>query len=411
MRMRAREGERAGDHGSMRLIALVTGVGIAQIASWGSLYYAIGVLGKPMREELGVTELFVFTAFTAGLLVSGTLAPWIGRCIDRLGGRWVLAWGSVASAAALAILAIAPNAAVMTLGWLLAGAAMSASLYDPAFATLSQHSGSHYRRAVTSLTLLGGFASTVAWPLSHFLLEAHGWRWTLGAYAAFQLLVCLPLHLAVIPRGTHALQRDAAADAARSPAFSDRRLPILRLAFAVGAFITGLVGVHMVGLLDDAGLTAAEAVTIAMLMGPMQVAGRIVELAFSRHVRAVTAGLIAFALLGSSIAVLAVMHGMGAMAILFVTLYGCGNGVLTIVRGTAPVEIYGRDGLGELLGYLSRFASYAKAIAPAAWPALLALGVGQRGAVIAVAVVAFAGLVAFAIATRPRPARLAGERA
>ena len=91
MRMRHREGKSARDHVSMRLIALVTGVGIAQIASWGSLYYAIGVLGKPMREELGVTELFVFTAFTAGLLVSGTLAPWIGRRIDRVGGRSVLA--------------------------------------------------------------------------------------------------------------------------------------------------------------------------------------------------------------------------------------------------------------------------------------------------------------------------------
>ena len=397
--------------GPMRLIALVTGVGIAQIASWGSLYYAVGVLGKPMREDLGVTELFVFTAFTAGLLVSGTLAPWIGRCIDRLGGRFVLAWGSVASAAALAILAFAPNAAVMTLGWLVAGAAMSASLYDPAFATLSQHSGSHYRRAVTSLTLLGGFASTVAWPLSHFLLEAHGWRWTLGAYAAFQLLVCLPLHLAVIPSGTHASHRAAEPGDARSPAFSQPRLPILRIAFALGAFITGLVGVHMVGLLSDAGLTAAEAVTIAMLMGPMQVAGRIVELAFSRHVRAVTAGLVAFALIGSSIAVLAVMHGMGAMAIAFVTLYGCGNGVLTIVRGTTPVELYGREGLGELLGYLSRLASYAKAIAPAAWPALLALGVGWRGAAGVVAIMAFAALAAFAFATRAQSPRAASEKA
>jgi predicted MFS family arabinose efflux permease len=394
----------------MRLIALVTGVGIAQIASWGSLYYAIGVLGKPMREDLGVSELFVFTAFTVGLLLSGTLAPWIGRSIDRLGGRRVLAWGSVASAIALAILALAPNAIVMTVGWLVAGAAMSASLYDPAFATLSQHSGSHYRRAVTSLTLLGGFASTVSWPLSHYLLEAHGWRWTLGAYAAFQIVVCLPLHLAVIPRGPHASHRASLESEVRSPAFSDSRLPILRLAFALGAFITGVVGVHMVGLLSDVGLTAAEAVTIAMLMGPMQVAGRIVELAFSRHVRAVTAGLISFALIGCSVAVLALTQGMGAMAILFVTLYGCGNGVMTIVRGTAPVELYGREGLGELLGYFARVASYAKAIAPAAWPALLAMGLGLRGAIGTLALVAFAGLAGFAFATRWRAGKNAQHR-
>jgi MFS family permease len=224
----------------------------------------------------------------------------------------------------------------------------------------------------------------------------------LGAYAAFQVLVCLPLHLAVIPRGPHASHRAAQENEVRSPAFSDSRLPVLRLAFALGAFITGVVGVHMVGLLSDVGLTDAEAVTIAMLMGPMQVAGRIVELAFSRHVRAVTAGLISFALIGFSVAVLALTQGMGAMAILFVTLYGCGNGVMTIVRGTAPVELYGREGLGELLGYFARVASYAKAIAPAAWPALLAMGLGLRGAIGTLALVAFAGLAAFAFATRWR---------
>src|SRR5205085_5281378 len=137
---------------------LVTALGIAQIVSWGTLFYAIGVLGPAMRRDLGVSELFLFGVFSAALLVSGTLAPLMGRLIDRRGGRFVLSLGSVLGATACALLAAAPNAAVMAAGWLVAGAALAACLYDPAFATLSQHAGPRYRRALTALTLFGRFA-------------------------------------------------------------------------------------------------------------------------------------------------------------------------------------------------------------------------------------------------------------
>src|SRR5438874_4623659 len=178
---------------------LVTALGIAQIVSWGTLFYAIGVLGPAMRRDLGVSELFLFGVFSAALLVSGTLAPLMGRLIDRRGGRFVLSLGSVLGATACALLAAAPNAAVMAAGWLVAGAAMAACLYDPAFATLSQHAGARYRRAVTALTLFGGFASTVFWPLSLLLLEAWGWRATWAIYAGLHLALCLTIHLAFIP--------------------------------------------------------------------------------------------------------------------------------------------------------------------------------------------------------------------
>src|SRR4051812_40704788 len=230
---------------AMRLTALVAGVGIAQIASWGSLFYAIGVLGKPMRAELGVSELFLFSAFTGGLLVSGTLAPVIGRSIDRFGGRVVLAFGSIAASIALLVLSSAANAGMLVVGWLLAGAAMSATLYDPAFSTLSQHAGTHYRRAVTALTLLGGFASTVFWPLSHLLMQEWGWRITLAAYAGLQIALCLPLHLLLIPRRHAALHADAAASAATSPGLTDPRLRWLTASFAIGTFIAAVVAVHM----------------------------------------------------------------------------------------------------------------------------------------------------------------------
>lgn len=385
----------------MRLAPLVAALGVAQIASWGSLFYAIGVLGAPMRSELGVSELFLFGAFTAGLLVSGTLAPWVGRSIDRLGGRIVLSLGSIASALAFAVLALASHWSVMVLGWLLAGASMAAALYDPAFATLSQHAGVHYRKAVTALTLLGGLASTVYWPLSHLLLEACGWRATWWIYAAIQAGVCLPIHFFCIPRreapeGAH----EALPAEARPAAATGTSLRWLTAAFAIASFVAGIVAVHLIALLTAAGLDAGEAVTISMLMGPMQVTARLGEMATSRRVRAVSVGASAFVLLFAAVAALMGTRGFGAAAILFVACFGAGNGLLTIARGTAPAEIYGREGLGALLGHIGRSAFYARALAPAAFPALLALGLSQRASLAALAAAALAGLAAYAIAAR-----------
>ncbi len=387
------------------LAPLVCALGIAQIISWGSLFYAIGVLGTPMRAELGVSELFLFGAFTAGLLVSGTLAPLAGRAIDRRGGRLVLSVGSCLGVLALAMLAAAPNAAVMVAGWLVAGASMAACLYDPAFATLSQHAGKRYRRAVTALTLFGGFASTIFWPLSHLLHEAWGWRATFAAYAAMHLFICLPIHAALVPAGWRAKPVENEEAPAPPEARANRsRLRWLTVSFALATFVFGVVAVHLIGLLTAAGLTEAQAVTISMLVGPLQVAGRVVELGFSRHVRAVTVGLAAFALMVLSLLALIGVDGFGAAAIVFVAAYGLGNGVLTIVKGTAPAELFGHRDLGALLGRLSRAGLYAKAFAPASFSALLALGLTRNMSLATLVALSLAGLATFAIASRPAPA-------
>jgi MFS family permease len=386
------------------LTPLIAALGIAQIISWGSLFYAIGVLGAAMRADLGVSELYLFGSFTAGLLVSGSLAPLAGRLIDRRGGRFVLSGGSVLSIAALVLLAVAAHPIVMVIGWLLAGAAMAACLYDPAFATLSQHAGTRYRRAVTALTLFGGFASTVFWPLSHLLLEAWGWRATLGIYAAMHLFICLPIHLLFVPRRSHLTQGDAAALGAgdASPGFRDARLKWLTGSFAIATFVFGVIAVHLITLLTEAGLTAAQAVSVSMLVGPMQVAGRVVEMGISRRVRAATVGLAAFVLMLLALLALLSVHGFGVAAILFVTAYGCGNGVLTIVKGTTPAELFGHQGIGALLGHLSRAGQYAKAVAPASFTALLAFGLTRNGALAALAVASLAGMGSYTLATRPQ---------
>lgn len=384
------------------MIGLVVGLGIAQIVSWGSLYYAISVLGPAMRAEVGVSELFLFGAFTAGLLVSGALAPAAGRLIDRKGGRFVLSGGSLLGALSMMVLAAATNAVVLVLGWLIAGAAMAATLYDPAFATLSQHAGDRYRRTVTALTLLGGFASTVFWPFSLLLLDAWGWRVAFAAYAGIHLLVCLPIHAFVVPRYSPAARagQPHSPPSERSPAFGDPALPWLNASFAIASFVVGVIAVRMVELLTGIGLTSAQAVAASALMGPMQVAGRIFEMRYLTRVRATTVGAVSFMLIAASIVLLVAASGSMALAIAFVVFYGCGNGIFTIVKGAAPAEMYGSRGLGELLGYLSRASLFARALAPGAYSLLLTAGFGQGLALSALALVLLAGLACYGTAAR-----------
>ena len=388
------------------LTPLVAALGIAQVISWGTLFYAISVLGPPMGRDLGVSDLFVFGAFTAGLLVSGTLAPLAGRLIDARGGRFVLSVGSLLAIAAMAILAVAPNAYLMAVGWLVAGASMAACLYDPAFATLSQHAGDRYRRAVTVLTLFGGFASTVFWPLSLVLLESVGWRASFAIYAALHLAVCLPIHLLVVPKHSPILHGDEpVANGKASAAFGDARLRWLTASFAIATFVFGVVAVHMISLLTTAGLTAAQAVTISMLVGPLQVAGRVIEFGFTGRVRAVTVGLTSFALMLVSLVALMRVEGFGAAPVIFVIAYGFGNGVLTIVKGTAPAELFGREGLGALLGHLSRAGLYAKAIAPASYSAMLTLGLTRNMALAALTALAAVAMGSYSVAVTEKRRR------
>jgi len=357
-----------------RLIATTCALGVAQIVSWGTLFYSIGVLAAPIRAELDVGDVTLFGGYTAGLVVSGVASPWVGRRIDAFGGRAVLAIGSVLAAVALAVLALARGPISLTFGWLLAGAAMAATLYDPAFAALSQIAGTSYRRAVTLLTLFGGFASTVFWPLSQLLHEHVGWRSAFGWFAVLHLVLCLPLHVIYLPRGGGRGATGARTQAGEwVSAAAVRAYFWLAAALALASLMASGVAAHLIGLLTAKGLTAGQAVIVGALIGPMQVAGRIVEFAFARRFRPLAVGTFAFALLASSMVVFTQVSANLAIAIAFAALYGWSNGVMTIVRGVVPAELFGRRGYGALLGRLAMPQLVARAIAPLALAAFFAI--------------------------------------
>ena len=380
--------------GHPSLAATVVALGIAQIVSWGTLFYTIAVLGRAMREAAGVSEVVLYTAYSAGLGLCGLLAPWIGRTIDARGGRPVMAWGSVAAALACAALAAVQGPVTLTLAWLAAGAAMAATRYDPAFATLHHVAGTSYRRAVTALTLFGGLASTAFWPLSQWLLDGWGFRTAFVLYALLHLVLCLPLHLAYIPNGQrHAATPPRDADVAPTSG-GGSAYAWLAIALTGASFVGSAVAAHLIDLLMRRGLTAADAVAIGALVGPMQVAGRLAEFALGRVIRPVAAGTLAFASFTLALVLLTQLDGALVFAVAFAVLYGGANGVLTIVRGVVPAELFGRDAFGALLGRLARPQAVATAVAPAAL-ALLATQDETRTAAIA-AMAVCAGLSWFA---------------
>ena len=395
----------------IRLWRLIPALGVAQIISWGTLFYAVAVLGEPMRRDLALSSGWLYGAVTAGLFVSGFLSPLAGRLIDTRGGRFVLASGSVLGALALALLASAQGLAGLYLGWALAGAAMAACLYDPAFAALHQLAGPAYRRAVTALTLFGGLASTVFWPASQWLLDTAGWRAALWTYAALHVAICLPLHLLFLPRYRASAGGDGSAGAdvaeAAAPAEPARRagraaFRWLATSFALAALLSATLSVHVITLLKDAGLGAREAVLASALIGPMQVAGRIVEFFFMRRLSAVAVGTLAFVLMAAGMVCLMLVAQLAPVAIAFAVVYGWSNGVMTIVRGTVPAALFGHRGYGALLGRLALPSFVAKAVAPLAFALVLGAALPREAAswsLIAVAVVAW---VAYRLAVRGR---------
>lgn len=377
-------------------------LGVAQIISWGSLYYSLTVLARPIGEELGFTELMIFGAFTIGLIASGIAAPLVGRRIDRIGGRRVMMSGSAIGAIGLALVAVAQEPLVFTAGWILAGLAMAACLYDPAFASLYQIAPDRYRRAVTGLTLFGGFASTVFWPLSHALASATDWRATLLTYALLHLVVCLPIHRAVLPDATASHAATPPSAAARPSYADDSRFVWLAASFAAATFVFSALSAFMIAALGARGFSAEEAVWIAALIGPMQVLARVIEWLIGDRVSAIGVGVAACVLALVGMLLLNVIPHATSFGVLFAISYGASNGILTIARGAVPAELFGAQQQGALLGALARPSFVTKALAPALFAAGLSAGVTMRSGLALLALVSALAFVCFLMAARRR---------
>ena len=346
-------------------LLVVTAVGIAQILAWGSSYYLPAVLAGPIAADTGWPLAWVVGALSVGLLVSGLISPRVGHLIDRHGGRPVLAASATLLAIGLLGIGLAPTLPLFVAAWTIIGLGMGAGLYDPAFSALGRLYGEEARPAITHVTLFGGFASTVCWPMTAFLAEQLGWRGACLTYAAIHLVVVLPLYLVGLPREPRRVspQSTAFETAPSGPLRSNQRIAFVLLAagFTLAYATMTVVSVHLLTLLQAQGLPLAAAVGLGALIGPSQVGGRILEMAFGRKAHPI------WSLVASSILVtagLALLVGAPGIAAASIVLYGMGSGIRSIARGTVPLAMFGREGYAILMGRLSLPTLLATAAAP-----------------------------------------------
>lgn len=342
---------------------------VTQIVSWGSLYYAFSILAPAIARELRLSPEMVYGAYSISLLVAGLAAAPLGHLIDRYGGRLVMSAGSLAAALGMGWLSMAESAWSLMGAWSLIGLAMAATLYEAAFATINRRHGDDARRAISTLTLFAGFASTLFWPLT-LQLSGAGWRATYAWYAALQLLVCLPLHL-LLRDGGRTVQPSAIArpshtlvEALRHPAFW-----LIAAAFALNTLVFSTLSVHLIPLLTRLSHPLGFAVLVAAMIGPAQVAGRLLERSVESRVSPQAIGKLCFGGLPAALAVLLLFGEQEWADALFCALYGASNGILTIVRATVPRVLFGTQHYGAISGALAGPAMLSKAPGPvlAAW--------------------------------------------
>lgn len=356
---------------------LVTALGITQILAWGSSYYLPAVLAAPIARDTGWSLASVVAGLSCGLLLAGLVSPAMGRLIQRHGGRPVLAAGSLLLAAAHTLLATATAYPLYLVAWLLMGLGMSSSLYDAGFATLGRLYGQGARGAITNLTLFGGFASTVCWPLSALLVEHGGWRMACLAYAAIHVAICLPLHLWVIPPPPPAAPAPARDRPKEASATGGTRARFILLAsiLTLAAMIASMLSVHLLTLLQLRGVGLAAAVGLGALVGPSQVGARVVELLIGRNRHhPIWTMLASVSLLAAGIWLLLASQALVALALI---LYGAGNGIHTIARGALPLVLFDPNQYAALMGKLATPSLIIQAAAPSIGALLLGMGDGQ----------------------------------
>lgn len=401
---------------------MISALGVTQILAWGSTYYLLAVLAEPIAAETGWSLAMVVGGLTLGLIAASFVSPRVGNAIQATGGRPVMSASSLIMAAGLAGLAFVDHPGLYFAIWILLGIGMGAGLYDAAFATLGRLYGKEARGAITALTLYGGFASTLCWPLSAFLVETLGWRGACLTYAGVHLLINLPLHLFALPRRPPddparppqsrreilaALLRGRARGAAQIalPA-SDRLLfTLLATGLTIGGIASAVLSVHLLTVLQARDIALAAAVGLGALVGPSQVGGRILEMLIGRRFHPLWTALASALLIFAGVTMLA---GHAPLIALALVLYGAGIGIRSIVRGTLPLALFDPQIFATVMGRLAAPILLVGALSPlaAAWiidaygtDAMLAIIVG-----LCLADILLVGLVALAARKRGREA-------
>jgi Major Facilitator Superfamily len=393
------------------LLGVVVALGTAQTIAWASSYYLPAVLAGSIARDMGVAPTWVFAALSGALVISGLLGPHVGHAIDRFGGRLLLAASNAVFAAGLLLLSVADGAAVLIAAWTVLGIGMGMGLYEAAFATLARIYGTGSRKAITGITLIAGFASTVGWPLTTWLAAEYGWREACQIWALIHVCLALPLNLS-LPRATPACPAFQATTGAGSR--SERQsetfaMGVLAYMFAAAIFVSSGVSAILPSMLVAFGATPAQALLAGTLVGPAQVGARVLEAGFLGRFHPLLSARLA--MLMNPIGVVTLIAGGSLFAPVYAVLYGAGNGIITIARGTLPLALFGPVGFGKRVGMIS----LPSRLTGAAAPLMLGLMVEHVGRA-ALWIMALASISAFfallllrAVQSTSQPVQVGGQ--
>jgi MFS family permease len=368
---------------------------LPQLITWGSVFYTFSLLMTPLEAELGMSRAQSSLAFSLALLAEGAMAYAVGRWIDAGHERRVMALGSLWVGLGLWGHSEVRSLAGFYAAWIWLGMGMAATLYTPAFAVVTRRFPMDFRRAIITITFLGGLASTVFIPLFSWCMAQWGWRQALWLLAALQWGVCWPLHhwllkdapqpsdlsrIAPLPNTELAPPRTLQAHLRHSPFW------LLALFMVLMMAVTSALPAHMIALLQESGLSPLWVIAIPAAIGVIQVVGRMVLFVFERQWNVHTANrwIPSFIPMGLLALLIGGFHPLGA--VVFVVLFGLGNGMITIVKGTALAQYVSRDHVGQLNGMLGIPIALARAAAPLGVGLLWSPAAGYQWALVALLV-------------------------
>jgi MFS family permease len=348
---------------------VVSALGIGQILAWGTSFYFPAVFAGTIVADTGWSLGLVVSGTSIGLLVGGLISPQVGAIIDRHGGRPVLLASSLFYAAGLVGVALAPNLPIYLLAWAVIGVGMGTGLYDAVFATLGRIYGSDARGPITNLTLFGGFASTICWPLSAFMIDHVGWRLACLAYAGLHLCLVLPLQMAVVrraPSRTPTQETQAEAQHPQATTRAEREgviFALVALVLSLTAGIGAIVIVNFMIFLQATGVDYAVAVSLGTLFGPAQVGARVIESLFGLRYHPIWTMIASCALMAAG---LLMLYGQFSVLILTILVYAAGYGIFWVGRGTLPLALFGPLRFPRLMGRIAFPSLIVQALAPSA---------------------------------------------
>ena len=384
---------------------LLAGLALTRIIGWGSIYYSPSVLAGYFAREIGLGPTVIFGGITILLVIGALVSPMLGRHLDRRGTRQVMALGAVISALGLGLLALAQGPISYLSTWVVIGVGHAMQLANTGNVTVAQLMGERTRRVIGLMMLVTGLASSVFWPLTAWLSADYGWRTCLLVFAGIQLVIVLPIHLAIPAYRAKPLS-DPGPSA--GPAEEQGRVPpgerqvifwLLALSFSASGLVSWGLPLHIIGLMQGAGIGGAAAVTIAALSGPATMIARAVDAVAGERLPVEKVALAGLMLGPAACLLMALAPGSSAFAVAFVMLFSAAMGVIAVARATLPLALFGRTGFGAMLGRLTVPQNLTFAAAPLLF-AFLVERLGASGTLVVSAAIQCLALLAMIMLVR-----------